>query len=149
MVLYLVLPRERDDTAGTQRGEASGPMSTHAERIENSLRAAFPDNCVALQFSHRGAAAVTLSARISSQSVSEVASGSVVTEQRVVVLRVIAGQTGFAVATGEAEPVTPGDIVTFLSREYEVLAPIGKSSCGVVYDLNCTEFKRLAQGVGR
>ena len=101
---------------------------------------------VGVVFSHRGAAGISLKARLLLEEIASVTEGGVLTERRVLVLAVPT-QAGFAVATNDTEPVTPGDTITYLGRTYHVLDPILKRANGHVYVLRCAERKRLASGV--
>jgi len=103
-----------------------------------------------IQFSHRGAAPVTLAARIvrDGNELHYDARG-LPNEQRVLTLIVTANQTGFALAAGDPEPVVPGDtIVTskYASRTYQVMAPIELDAGGRVYTLHLVERKRMQAG---
>jgi hypothetical protein len=96
--------------------------------------------------SHRGAAAATLYVRVLRETNERASENGIETELRVLTLEVPT-QSGFARTATEAEPVTPGDLVTYLARAYLVLAPVEKDAGGFVYTLRCVERKRLAAGV--
>lgn len=101
-----------------------------------------------IQFSHRGGLAVTLYANPLGQSILKERSGGmmgVVTEVRAASFE-IPVQTGFARTTGDTEPITPGDVITWMGRHYDVLDPIEKSKAGFIYTVKCAERKRLASG---
>jgi hypothetical protein len=103
-----------------------------------------------IQFSHRGAAPVTLAARIV-QDGNELHydARGLPCEQRVLTLVVSANQTGFAAAAGDPEPVVPGDTVVtskYANRTYQVVAPIELDTGGRVYTLQLVERKRLQSG---
>jgi len=102
---------------------------------------------VQVQFSHRGAAAVTLWADPGDQQFdTDSPTRGVVNEIREIVFT-IPLQTNFAAATAEAEPVSPGDKITYLSREWFVQT-IERDAVGAVYTLRCEQRKRLSSGVG-
>lgn len=100
---------------------------------------------VEVQLSHRGAANVTLKAKITREGNELVQDGHVLEERRVLRLEVPV-QTGFAYTSAEGEPVTPGDKVTFNAREHAVLDPIEKDSTGRVYYLRVSQNKTLNLG---
>ena len=77
-------------------------------------------------FSHRGAAAVTLRARVLEDGLVLSEQGGALVEERFVTLQVPTGQTGFAAPVDDTEPVTPGDSFTYLSRAYHVVPPVRK-----------------------
>lgn len=102
---------------------------------------------VQVTFSHRGAAAVTIWVDAGDQNfAAESESRGIVDEIREIVFTVPL-QTGFAAATAEAEPVSPGDKITYLSRDWFVQT-IERDAVGAVYTLRCTQRKRLSSGVG-
>lgn len=101
---------------------------------------------VTIQFTHRDADPVSLKARVLGDRIESVSRGPIFQELRVLTLQISTAQAGFPVATDEAEPVTPGDLVEYLDREYAVLDPVEKNAQSTVYTLRCTERKRLHQG---
>jgi hypothetical protein len=103
-----------------------------------------------IQFSHRGAAPVTLAARIvrDGNELHYDARG-LPCEQRVLTLIVTANQTGLQPSANDAEPIVPGDTVVtskYASRTYQVSAPIELDAGGRVYTLHLVERKRLEAG---
>lgn len=101
---------------------------------------------VTITISHRGAVAVTLYALIAKNEIGKVEDAGAVIETRVLQL-IVPVQTGFATPSGEAEPVTPGDVVSYLSREYLVTDPVDADAEQCVYRLRCIEAKALNAGV--
>ena len=103
-----------------------------------------------IQFSHRGAAPVTLAARIV-RDANELRNDSrgIITEQRVLTLLVTANQTGFQPPAADPEAVLPGDTVVvskYANRTYQVVTPIELDAGGRVYTLRLVEKKRLSSG---
>lgn len=98
---------------------------------------------VSFAFSHRGAAGVTLYGKVVRETIGTARVGDHLVEGRVIYLEVPI-QAGFAVAATEAEPVTPGDKITLLTREYAVLDPLEKDWTGYVYLLRLMEEKTLS-----
>ncbi|MCZ7645297.1 MAG: hypothetical protein M5U26_08435 [Planctomycetota bacterium] len=101
---------------------------------------------VQVSFTHRDEDPVTLWAQVLSNRVELVRRGLVDVALRVLTLEIATGQTGFEAPSGEPEPVTPGDVVTYQSRAHAVLEPIGKNAQGTVYLLRCVEEKELGRG---
>ena len=95
-------------------------------------------------FSHRGAAAVTLKFNLLDERIATVEQNGILSELRVMGTEIPA-QTGFVAATGEAEPVTPGDILTYLGREWAALDPIIRDPVANVYTVRFSERKPIAQ----
>ncbi len=112
--------------------------------IHDALAGVFGTETV--QFSHRGAAVSGLTARVLEESDELVSENGVQFVRRVLTLGVKV-QTGFAVVTGEAEPVEPGDTVVRNSRTYVVAAPIGKSVDGQTYRIRCVQEKHMGHGM--
>lgn len=102
---------------------------------------------IQITLSHRNATAVTLWALVVGENVGKIGQGGMIIEERVLDLSIPAVQTGFAVTTDETEPLTPGDVVTYLGRKYSVCDPIDKKSAGYIYLPHCLEKKPLAVGV--
>jgi hypothetical protein len=103
---------------------------------------------ITVGFVHRGAASVNLTARLVEQSVRSVLKGGTVSAERTLVIKV-ALQTGFAVPTDESEPVTPGDLITYLGRTWVVQEPVTPDPANEVYTLVCVESKALGGGAKR
>ena len=103
-----------------------------------------------VQFSHRGAAPVTLAARIvrDANAIGKDARG-IATEQRTLTLLLTANQPGFQPPTADPEAVLPGDTLVvskYANRTYQVVAPIDLDAGGRVYTLRLVEKKRLSSG---
>ena len=103
---------------------------------------------VSVQFSHRGAAAVSLYVNVKGQKTlkQREAGIGIEAELRVLVLE-IPVQDNFAVSGNDVEPITPHDQITYLSRKYFVMEPIDKDDAGYVYTVSLAERKRLGSGV--
>jgi hypothetical protein len=101
---------------------------------------------VQMNFSHRGAAAQTLWVRILKTYTTVDESGGSQTEVRVIVVE-IPVQDGFARATSEAEPLSPGDTLSWIGRTWFCTDRIDKQPAGYFYTAHFAERKRLASGV--
>jgi len=100
-----------------------------------------------ISFSHRGAAAVTLSAQVGPEKIDSVEEGGILTQTRIRTFRVPV-QTNFSVTTDDTEPVAPGDTLTWDSKVYSVMSDgIVKERGDRIYVLTCIQRKRLASGV--
>jgi hypothetical protein len=111
--------------------------------VHDALADAFGTETLALI--HRGTSAnLTMRVVEESDEMVDVAGSQVV---RRVLSLAIKIQTGFAVVSGEAEPVEPGDTVTRNSRTYVVAAPISKSQDGQVYRIRCVQEKHMGHGM--
>jgi hypothetical protein len=98
-----------------------------------------------ITLSHRGAAAVTLKALVGEERVIPEEAGGFMRERRLREFR-IAIQTGFTRPTGEADPITSGDVITYDGRLYQVNdAP--KLSGSRIYIVQTVQQKTLSTGV--
>jgi hypothetical protein len=111
--------------------------------VHDALADAFGTESVTL--THRGTAA-TLTARVAEEADELVDVSGVQVVRRVLTLA-IKIQTGFAVVSGEAEPVEPGDTIVRNSRTHVVAAPITKSVDGQVYRVRCVQEKHMGHGL--
>lgn len=102
---------------------------------------------VTITLSQRGANAISLLAIPRGEDGQPVTTRGVLDQNRRMSFEIATGQTGFAAPTTDAEPVTAGDIVTYLSRAYSVES-FQKDSLHAIYVLNCVIGKRLSTGVG-
>jgi len=96
---------------------------------------------------HRGAAAVDVKAYVLGQRVDARDENHGLAERRVLELEVSTGQTNFATATADTEPVSVGDKVTYLSRPYFVESVMMKDAHGRIYQLSCVEDKQVSDGI--
>jgi len=99
-----------------------------------------------ITFSARSAAGVILRAILIDDSSAEVEVDGRIEIERMLTLE-IPTQTGFVKATDGAEPIIPGDTITFLSRIYSVIAPIVTEGNRTVYIVRCVHHKALSKGV--
>ena len=96
---------------------------------------------------HRNNAAVTLYCIIPKKPGGMVgeSDGLHLDDARTIVVLVPTGQTGFAVPTAEAEPVSPGDYYTRRGRDHQILE-IELQDYGYTYQLKAVEKQRLDTG---
>jgi len=99
-----------------------------------------------VSLSHRGAANADVKAYVLGQATRRVDTGHGEEEQRILTLEIGTGQTNFATATTDAEPISVGDKVTYLARPYFVAEVVTKDAAGRVYEVMCVEEKALSDG---
>jgi hypothetical protein len=100
---------------------------------------------VVISFSHRGAAAQSLFARVLVQALLRQDQGQIVTELRTATFE-IPVQQGFPRACGNREPVTAADSISWRDRAYDVVEPIRKDPGGYVYQVKAVARKRYVSG---
>jgi len=111
--------------------------------VHDALAGAFGTETLALV--HRGTSAnLTMRVAEEADELVDVSGAQVVRRVLTLAIKV---QTGFAVVSGEAEPVEPGDTVVRNSRTHVVAAPITKSVDGQVYRIRCVQEKHMGHGL--
>ena len=117
-----------------------------AVTAEKKLQEAF--GSVTLPFTHRSLSPQNIVCRVKSYKNEVVEENNALIEQRILTLKVIAGQVGFAIPTNDSEPVVPGDSWLYINRVHEVMSNgIDIDSSSQVYTLRCVERKRASHGV--
>jgi hypothetical protein len=103
---------------------------------------------VPVSFSHRGAAAHTIYCQPGPAGIEPNMRNGVVTEVRTQEF-IVPCQRHFRRSTTDTEPVTPGDTLTWQGKVYSVSQNVRMDPFKAVYHLETSEFKRLAEGVGK
>lgn len=96
---------------------------------------------------HRGAAGVTLYVLVPKSPGGAVgeSDGAHVSEGRSESLGVPTGQTGCQIATGIADPISPGDYYNRRGRDYQIIE-VGAEDFGYSFKIKGVETKRVATG---